>query len=171
MYLTTVKCGPTTTWQVCWNTWPRCDCRYDIYRLAEELRVDSDRLLRLTDAAELLGFATIGQGDILLTPLGETFTEASILARKEIFASRIRRLPIFRWLLSMLNAAEGRQLKWDVVLRALELEFPPDEAEKQLETVVNWGRYAELIAYDDASQVLFLESGDAFAGQIAPSSS
>jgi NitT/TauT family transport system ATP-binding protein len=119
------------------------DHRHDLYRLAEELRVDSDHLLRLTEVAELLGFATIGKGDIVLTPLGETFAEASILARKEIFATRIRRLPMFRWLLSMLNVAEGRRLKRDVILRALELEFPPGEAEKQLETIINWGRYAE----------------------------
>lgn len=131
--------------------------RHDLYRLAEELRVDSDHLLQLTEVAELLGFATIGKGDIILTPLGETFAEASILARKEIFATRIRRLPIFRWLLSMLSVAEGRRLKWDIVLRALELEFPPAEAEKQLETIVNWGRYAEVIAYDDATETIFLE--------------
>ena len=133
------------------------DRRHDLYRLAEELRVDSDHLLRLTEVAELLGFATIGKGDIVLTPLGETFAEASILARKEIFATRIRRLPMFRWLLSLLSVAEGRRLKWDVVIRALELEFPPDEAEQQLETIVNWGRYAEVIAYDDATETIFLE--------------
>ena len=133
------------------------DHRHDLYRLAEELRVDSDQLLRLTEVAELLGFATIGKGDIVLTPLGETFAEASILARKEIFATRIRRLPMFRWLLSLLSVAEGRRLKWDVVIRALELEFPPEEAENQLETIVNWGRYAEIIAYDDATETIFLE--------------
>jgi NitT/TauT family transport system ATP-binding protein len=33
-----------------------------------------------------LGFAVISKGDIELTPLGQTFAEASILARKEIFA-------------------------------------------------------------------------------------
>ncbi len=143
------------------------DRRHDIFRLAEELRVDSDHLLQLTEVAELLGFATIGQGDIVLTPLGETFAEASILARKEIFATRIRRLPMFRWLLSVLGVAEGHRLKWDVVLRALELEFPPDEAEKQLETMVHWGRYAELIAYDDASEVIFLETAGSPPGPVS----
>ncbi len=64
--------------------------RTDIYRVAQELNMDSDYLLRLTDAAELLGFAMIAQGDIALTPLGETFAEARIQARKEIFATRIR---------------------------------------------------------------------------------
>jgi NitT/TauT family transport system ATP-binding protein len=135
--------------------------RTDIYRLADELNVDSDHLLRLVEAAELLGFATIDQGDITLTPLGETFSEASILARKEIFATRIRRLPIFKWLLAMLHAAERQQLEWDVVETALELEFPPEEAQRQIETAVNWGRYAELLAYDDSAEVLYLEPAGA----------
>jgi NitT/TauT family transport system ATP-binding protein len=131
--------------------------RADIYRLADD--TDSDHLLRLTETAELLGFAHIAQGDITLTPLGETFAEASILARKEIFATRIRRLPLFKWLLALLKATEKNQLEWDVVHLALELEFPPEEAERQLETIINWGRYAELLAYDDDSEIIFLEAG------------
>src|SRR5215475_2956044 len=131
----------------------------DIYKLATELKVHLDALLRLTETAELLGFATVAQGDITLTPLGETFAEASILARKEIFATRIRRLPMFRWLLAMLRAADKHQLEKDVISTALELDFPPDEAAHQVEVAINWGRYAELLAYDDTSATLSLETG------------
>ncbi len=131
--------------------------RSDIYRLEDELGVDSNVLLSLLEAAELLGFAIIEKGDTTLTPLGETFAEASILARKEIFATRIRRLPIIRWLLSMLHSAEHQRLRWDVVQTALELEFPEEEALQQLETVVEWGRYAEILAYDDDEELIYLE--------------
>ena len=131
--------------------------RADIYQLAKELKVDGDHLLQLTEAAELLGFATISQGDITLTPLGETFAEASILARKAIFATRLRRVPIFKWLLAMLRASHKQQVEWDLVETALELEFPPEEAARQLETAVDWGRYAELVAYDDSSEIFYLE--------------
>lgn len=133
------------------------DDRMDIYKLAEELKVNSDHLLRLIDAAELLGFATISQGDITLRPLGETFAEASIQARKEIFATRIRRLPIFKWLTAMLKATDNQQLKWDVVQTALELEFRPEEAERQLDSAVTWGRYAEILSYEDDNQLIYLE--------------
>ena len=137
--------------------------RADIYQLAKEFKMNSDQLLRLTEAAELLGFATISQGDILLNALGETYAEASILARKEIFASRIRRLPVFKWLMALLRSADKNQLSWDVVQAALELEFPPEEAERQLDTAVNWGRYAELLAYDDSNAVIYLETAGAEA--------
>jgi NitT/TauT family transport system ATP-binding protein len=135
--------------------------RHDLYRLADDLTIDSDHLLELVETAELMGFATVAQGDITLTPLGETFSEASILARKEIYATRVRRLPLFRWLLGLLRAANNHQLEWDVVQTALELEFLPEEAERQLETAINWGRYAELLAYDDDSAVIYLEPAGA----------
>ena len=131
--------------------------RADIYKFVEELKVDSDHLLRITEAAELLGFATVAQGDIALTPLGQTFVDASIQARKEIFATRIRRLPMFRWLLNMLNKADKHELEWDVIQSALELEFLPEDEEKQIEFAVNWGRYAELLAYDDGKATIYLE--------------
>jgi NitT/TauT family transport system ATP-binding protein len=145
--------------------------RADIYALAAELQINSDELLRLIEAAELLGFATIAFGDITLNPLGETFAEASIRSRKEIFATRIRRLPLFKWLLSILQATDKKELEWNVVQKALELEFHEEEAERQLDTAVDWGRYAELLAYDDSSQTLFLEPGGVagfFREGIAP---
>lgn len=135
------------------------DNRADIFRLADSLKIGSDTLLSLTEAAELLGFALVAEGDITLTPLGETFAEASIRGRKEIFATRVRRLPIFRWLTAMLRATEKQQLEWEVVKMALSLEFPPDEAERQLDIIIDWGRYAEILAYDDDGELLYLEPG------------
>lgn len=128
----------------------------DLYRLREQLGVDTDRLLSLTEAAELLGFATVGQGDITLTSLGQTFADASILARKEILATRLRRLPLFRWLQSLINASKDKRLDWGVVIAALELEFPSPEAVRQLDTAIDWGRYAELFAYDDDDELIYI---------------
>lgn len=125
--------------------------------------IDSGVLLQLTETAELLGFASIAKDDIELSPLGLTFAEASILARKEIFASRARRLPLMTWLLKMLRNAENHQLKWNVIHTALSLEFPPETAESQITTLIDWGRYAELIAYDDGTEVISLEAGREFA--------
>jgi NitT/TauT family transport system ATP-binding protein len=138
--------------------------RTDVYCLAEELKVNSDHLLRLVEATELLGFATITQGDFILSSLGETFAEASILARKEMLATRIRRLPIFRWLMAVLKASHNSQPEWDVVQTALEWEFPPEEAQRQLDTAVNWGRYAELLACADNDELIYLEP----AGNVPP---
>jgi NitT/TauT family transport system ATP-binding protein len=141
--------------------------RADIYQLAADLKVRLDALPPLTEAAELLGFATVAQGDLTLTPLGETFADAGILARREIFASRIRRVPIFRWLLGLLTAADSHQLSTEVVTAALELDFPVEEAGRQVEIAINRDRYAELLSYDDNTRTLSLEGG--VAPEPAPS--
>ncbi len=133
--------------------------RADIYRLAGELRVDTDHLFHLIEAAELLGFATVTQGDIYLNPLGKSFAEADILDRKKIFATRVRRIPFFVWLLDLLQAAHRQQLERGVVEMALELQFHPEEAKRQIEIAINWGRYAELLAYDDSNEIFYLEPG------------
>lgn len=131
--------------------------KFDIYMLADELGLDSDKLLHITEFAEILSFVKIESGDISLTPLGETFSEASITARKEIFGTRIKRIPLIKWLINLLNSSTNRQLDRKVVQMALELEFPAEVAEEQLDIIVTWGRYAELIVYDDNEELLYLE--------------
>lgn len=138
--------------------------RADLYRLADELHMDSDRVLQLAEAAEVLGFGTLAHGDITLTPLGATFAETGIQTRKEIFAARVRRVPLLRWLLGLLAAADEHVLERDVVESALGLEFPPEEATRQIETAIGWGRYAELLAYDAGSGTIHAEPGAGVAG-------
>lgn len=134
------------------------DERDPIAKLQDELGLDLDQLLPLIEAAELLGFARVESGNLIFTPLGEAFAEASIQTRKEIFASRLRRLPFFRWMLRMIAAADNQSLRWEVLLTALEPEFLPEVAERQLDIALEWGRYAELFAYDDAEGRFFLEA-------------
>ncbi|MFN3374648.1 MAG: AAA-associated domain-containing protein, partial [Chloroflexus sp.] len=134
------------------------DERDPLAKLQDELSLDLDQMLPLIEAAELLGFARVESGNLILTPLGEAFAEASIQTRKEIFASRLRRLPFFRWMLRMIAAADNQSLRWEVLLTALEPEFPSEVAERQLDIALDGGRYAELFAYDDAEGRFFLET-------------
>jgi NitT/TauT family transport system ATP-binding protein len=131
--------------------------KIDVYRLAENLGESMNDILPIIEATELLGLARVDAGDLSLTPLGQTFAEARIQARKEIFAARIRRVPLIRWIRTMLDRAADKRLTWEVFATALSLELPPDEAERQLETAVNWARYAELFSYDNDDNVLFIE--------------
>ncbi len=131
--------------------------RIDLYKLADDLNERLNHMLPVVEAAELLGFAAVDAGDLTLMPLGQAFAEASIQARKELFVSRTRRVPIIRWIRRMLDAAERHYLNRNVFEAALALEFPPDEAERQMETAINWGRYAELFSFDNDDNALFIE--------------
>lgn len=129
----------------------------DIYQLEQDLKITADHLLRLIKAAGMLHFVVVSEGDIALSPLGETFVEANMQVRKEIFAKRIKRLPLFKWLLDMLHESDTATLEWDVVKAALEIDFSAKIAEKQLDILIDWGRYAEILTYNDIDGMIYLE--------------
>lgn len=129
----------------------------DIYKLDSELGLKMADLVHIIEMGEMLGFATVSEGDIVLTPLGQAYAEASILTRKELFAQRTRRLPMIQWMIQMLQAVPGQTLPWKVFYTALLPEFPQDVAEHQLDLAINWGRYAELIDYNDNTQMVSLD--------------
>lgn len=131
--------------------------RYDVYRLDDDLGTDMPDLMQTIEMAEMLGFASVSAGDIQITPLGQTYAEASILTRKEIFGNRARRLPMIKWMMNMLRAAPGGSLPWKVFQTALEPDFPDEVVERQLDTAIDWGRYGELITYDDRDETVSLD--------------
>ena len=63
----------------------RSQWRDDIYRLADDLAFEIDDLLPIVEAASMLGFITVKEGDAEVTEGGRRFTEAGILRRKELF--------------------------------------------------------------------------------------
>ena len=131
--------------------------RADLHRIGSGLHLELDDLLPVVEAAQLLGFAQVDSGDILLTPLGQAFADASIPARKEIIAGRLLRHPTIRWIYETLQEDDDRRVAESYFLERLQTEFG-ENAPGQLETAINWARYAELFAFDDDTDELFLES-------------
>src|ERR1700751_4760231 len=50
--------------------------RADIYKLADELALEIDDLLPIVEAAQILGFLRVGEGDVVITPEGREFAES-----------------------------------------------------------------------------------------------
>ena len=57
----------------------------DIYRLADDLAFEIDDLLPIVDAAQLLGFLKVTEGDAAITPTGAEYANSEILRQKELF--------------------------------------------------------------------------------------
>ena len=140
----------------------------DIYRLDSEVGLDMATLVQIIEVGEMMGFVVVNEGDIQLTPLGQAFAEASILTRKELFAQRARRLPMIQWIMQMLSASPNKELPWKVFYTALLPEFPDELATRQLDIAIEWGRYAELIDYDDRGELLSLDSSDGKVMSVPP---
>ncbi len=129
----------------------------DLYRFAGELTLPLDELLPIVEAGELAGLVTIREGDLFLTPLGQSYAEATILARKEMIAGRMLRVPTIRWIYETLQADDNQRVNREYFLERLEKEFA-EKAEEQLDTAIAWGRFTELYAYDGDAHELYLES-------------
>ena len=133
--------------------------RVDLYRMAGDLVLELDDLLPIIEAADLLGFVRVQEGDLLLTPLGRAYANATILARKAIIAGRVLRLPIIAWIYETLQRDDNRRVARDYFTDKLRADFG-DLTDQQLDVAVRWGRHAELFAYDDQTEELYLETAD-----------
>jgi NitT/TauT family transport system ATP-binding protein len=131
--------------------------RADLYRLVADVAMELDDFLPIVEAGEVLGFLNVQEGDLLLTELGSAYADASVLGRKEMFAGRVLRLPIISWIYETLQQDDDRRVAKKYFLDKLQPDFH-DRTETQLERAINWGRFAELFAFDDDTDELYLES-------------
>jgi NitT/TauT family transport system ATP-binding protein len=139
--------------------------RDDIPRLAERLQLQVDDLLPILDAAVLLGFAEVTQGDVMVTPSGRAFAEADILLSKDLFRQAVlRHAPLVASMYQTLREKRDGAMSADFFLNLLDEHFPGEEAERQLTTAVDWGRYAELFEYDASDRRLYLSEAVAGVG-------
>ena len=134
--------------------------RDGLAELAADLSFEIDDLLPLTDAADLLHMARIDGSDIELTPEGKDFAAADILASKQMFARlAARHAPLVRAVVQALAATADHTLRTGFFLDVLRRGFSAQEARNQLDTAIDWGRYAELYDYDSDDEELTLEPG------------
>src|SRR5512136_2223982 len=130
--------------------------RADMYRLVADISMELDDFLPIVESGELLAFLQVQEGDLLLTPLGRAYADASVLGRKEMFAGRVLRLPVISWIYETLQQDDDQRVAKEYFLDKLRPDFH-DRTEKQLERAINWGRFAELFAFDDNTDELYLE--------------
>ncbi|MGH2458316.1 MAG: AAA-associated domain-containing protein, partial [Chloroflexota bacterium] len=127
---------------------------------AHELQMSADELLPLAEASDILGIGDIEHGDVLLTETGQRFATADVLERKEIFRFQaLGNVELIRQIVSALESEADHRLAEETFLARLERSFSTEEARRQLDTAIDWGRYAELFAFDDNTGELFLEEG------------
>jgi NitT/TauT family transport system ATP-binding protein len=123
--------------------------RDDIYRLADDLAFEIDDLLPIVDAAQLLGFLTIEEGDAVITESGTEFANSEILRQKELFrVAAIEHVLLLRQIRRALESKSDHTIPEDFFLDMLDEQFSQEECLRQMETAVAWGRYAELFDYD-----------------------
>jgi NitT/TauT family transport system ATP-binding protein len=138
---------------------PEHQGKMDLPEVADILALDIDDLFPLTELLEILHFAKVSKGDITITDEGRAFTDADILERKKIFSIHLKKyVPLARYIYDQLIRHPRHRALEEHFLSLLEDYLSEQETERVLRTVIEWGRYAELFAYDYPSGVLSLEN-------------
>lgn len=140
-------------------TSPERQGKMDLPDVADTLALNIDDLFPLTELLEILRFAKVSKGDITITDEGKAFVDADILERKKLFSIHLKKyVPLARYIYDQLIFHPRHRALEENFLSLLEDYLSESEAERVLRTVIEWGRYAELFAYDYSSGVLSLEN-------------
>lgn len=131
--------------------------RDDLYHLAEDLNMEIDDLLPTVEATTMLGFAQLLEGDAEITPEGKAFAEADILTRKALFRdAALGHIALLCLMDNTLRAKADHTIHEEFFRDVLDQHFTEAEMRRQLDTALNWGRYAEMFDYDSDTGRLVL---------------
>jgi NitT/TauT family transport system ATP-binding protein len=129
----------------------------DMYHIAEELLLEVDDLLPIIDAAVLLGFVTAREGDVVLTPEGKVFAEADIRSRKSLFRDAVlKHVGLLQQMKTTLERKSDHAMPVEFFHDILDEYLSEEDTKQQIETALNWGRYAEIFEYDSENDRLRL---------------
>lgn len=135
------------------------DQKVDLPVLAEDLHLEIDNLFPITEALEILRFARVSEGNIELTSNGMKLADADIQHRKRIFAAHLMTyVPLAKHIRLTIDQDDHHTVSETVFLKQLAKHLSEQAAEEVLTTVIDWGRYAEIFAYDYNSGLLSLEN-------------
>jgi NitT/TauT family transport system ATP-binding protein len=129
----------------------------DLYHLAEELLMEVDDLFPIVDEAVMLRFADSTQGEVQITPAGKEFAEADIATRKRLFREAVLgHVILIQQIRNALERKSDRAVPLEFFRDVLDEHLSQEDAQRQIDTAMNWGRYAEIFTYDSEGDRLLL---------------
>jgi len=131
----------------------------DLPVLASQLQLEADEIFHLGESLQLLRFAQLSEGDLMLTEAGKRFANLETDARKRLFAEHLMLyVPVMGLIRRVLDERPSHTAPEARFRNELEDYMSEEYADETLKTVVSWARYAELFAYDEQSETFSLEN-------------
>ncbi len=133
----------------------------DLYHVAEDLQMEVDDLLPIAEAARLLDFVKLQKGDLEITEQGKAYAEADIGERKSLFRdAMLTHVPLLQQMNGALLSKSDHAMPLEFFRDVLDEHFDREEAHRQIETALDWGRYGGIFDYDSERDRLVLQNGD-----------
>ena len=129
----------------------------DVFALDQLTDYDFGHTLAVVKAGEMLDFLDTPRNQVFLTQEGRELRAADVDLRRKLLRNKIGSLPTFRFVSRILQEAPGKRLHADIVKEELAMRLTSEDVDRAFETLVGWGRYAELFGYSSESEELFIE--------------
>ncbi|OYY79828.1 MAG: hypothetical protein B7Y61_17110 [Rhizobiales bacterium 35-66-30] len=121
----------------------------------------ADALFPIAETLQILRFADVQSGDILLTEAGRAFAAADIDDRKDLFARHLlAHVPLAAHIRHVLEERPTHKAPWSRFEDELEDHMSEEFADESLRAVITWARYGESFAYDEQLQQFSLGAED-----------
>lgn len=131
----------------------------DLFRLAEKLNMKYGDLSEIVRGAALLGWVETPHGDVALNEAGKAFLAAVVNDRKKMLREALKRLNIFQFLVRLLEQQPEKSMPRGGVMEEIVLYLPYENPKQIQKTLVDWGRYAELLGFNADRDEIYLDQG------------
>lgn len=131
----------------------------DLPQLAAETHYEADELFPIAEVLQLLRFAELEGGDLRLLSAGQRFAASDVDERKQLFAQHLLNyVPLAAHIRRVLDDRTSHQAPASRFIDEIEDFQDAESAERTLKSVIQWGRYAEVFAYDEGASLFSLEN-------------
>jgi NitT/TauT family transport system ATP-binding protein len=130
--------------------------RMDVFDVDKLTDYDFGHTLAVVKTGEMLELLDTPKNEVMLTDVGNRFLDANVNERKEIFAHQLLQLGTMQFVVRVLNEAPNHRVDRELMLEELAMHLPTQDTEALFDTIVRWGRFAEVLSFDAADGVISL---------------
>ncbi|MBI3535378.1 MAG: AAA-associated domain-containing protein, partial [Deltaproteobacteria bacterium] len=91
--------------------------------------------------------------------LGEKLSRSRINTKKSVIKEQMQKIKWIQHIIEHLKTKDNYLTTREQFLQKLSELNPDENSEQTFDTLVNWGRYAELFGYNDDTQIFYLDQG------------
>jgi NitT/TauT family transport system ATP-binding protein len=132
----------------------------DVFELSAQIGKEFGETIAIVKAAEMLGLVDTPKDDVHMTQLGWYFLAAPLPARKALFEQAIMKLRLFQIVSAHLDESPDGTIAGETLRSELATLLPYDQPSKLFATLVAWGRYAEMLDYDENADMITRQQSD-----------
>jgi NitT/TauT family transport system ATP-binding protein len=132
----------------------------DLFRIAADTHTEFGDMIRIVKAAELLDFVDTPKRMVVMEPDGQRFVKETPEGRKPLWREHLLRLRLFRELHEALKRQPRHEVERLFVLETIIMHMPQENYERVFNTMMHWGRFGDLFAYDEVTETVSLPPED-----------